>query len=146
MEKLLAFGVSDTAYCTIKQIASRMKITCERFSPACCTYTLDQLLTVGSSDALCKDISCTPEAPAAAEQPFCKPKANAESLLVICNLSDKRLDKLLFELRKGDTDLTYKAILTPTNRHFTVSQLFLEMRREKAAYARMQPLFPRNLF
>lgn len=122
MEKLLLFGVSDAEYHTIKQLASRMKIACERFSSASYACTLDQLL-------------------AASEELFCTPDTNAESLLVICNLSDKRLDKLLFELRKSGTALTYKAVLTPTNRHFTVAQLFLEMRREKAAYERMQPLF-----
>lgn len=37
------------------------------------------------------------------------------SLLILCGLRDKRLDKVLFELRRADIPIDYKAILTPSN-------------------------------
>ena len=122
MEKLLVFGVTDIEYSKIKQIASRMKLRCEHFSSSCYSCTLEQLLSLNEANV------------AAASTAM-----HSESLLVMCDLSDKRVDKLLFELRRSDVALDYKAILTPTNRKWTVSQLLLEMRREKAAYQRMQP-------
>lgn len=122
MEKLLVFGVADAEYNKIKQIANRMKLHCEQFSYACHSYTLEQLLNSAEPD-----VTVAPTA------------LPSESLLIMCNLSDKRVDKLLFELRRSDVKLDYKAILTPTNRKWTVSQLLLEMYREKAAYQRMQP-------
>lgn len=122
MEKLLVFGTSDIEYSKVKQIAGRMKIRCEKFSSGCHSYTLEQLLNFDKADGT--------TAPAVMP---------SESLLVMCDLSDKRVDKLLFELRRSDVTLDYKAVLTPTNRKWTVSQLLLEMHREKAAYQRMQP-------
>ena len=128
MEKILLFGVTDTKYNQIKQIAGRMKIRCEQVVPACYSHTLEQLL---SSNTTVPNVS-------GSTAPIMTQGA-AESLLVMCGLSDKRMDKLLFELRRSNVTLDYKAVLTPTNRNWTVSQLLLEMRREKAAYRRMQP-------
>lgn len=135
MEKLLVFGVTDTEYAKIKQIASRMKLRCEQFSSACHAYTLEQLLTMDAK-IFPEMISGGAQSTSAASSGM---TSASESLLVICGLADKRVDKLLFELRKSDVKLNYKAILTPTNRKWTVSQLLLEMHREKAAYQRMQP-------
>ncbi len=140
MEKLLVFGISDIEYNKIKQVAGRMKLRCEQFAPSDYSHTLEQLLGSGSSVSS----AGAPITPVAASNVPIAPAAGsaqsvAESLLVMCDLSDKRIDKLLFELRRSDVVLDYKAILTPTNRKWTVSQLLLEMHREKAAYQRMQP-------
>ena len=63
--------------------------------------------------------------------------ANPEaSLLLFCGLREKRLDKLLFELRREEVTVEYKAILTPVNRTWTLRHLYLEMQREKAAISR----------
>ena len=117
-----------------------MKLRCEQFAPSDYSHTLEQLLGSGSSVSS----AGAPITPVAASNVPIAPAAGsaqsvAESLLVMCDLSDKRIDKLLFELRRSDVVLNYKAILTPTNRKWTVSQLLLEMHREKAAYQRMQP-------
>ncbi len=116
MEKILVFGVTDTTYEKIKQIARRMKLGCEQFSSDCHSCTLTQLLH--------SDTASAPEAVSSRTDA-------SESLLVMCNLSDKRVDKLLFELRRSDIDLDYKAILTPTNGNWAVSRLLFELRREK---------------
>lgn len=58
-----------------------------------------------------------------------------ESLILFCGISDKKLDKILFKLRNGqDINVTYKAILTPSNSGWTVLHLFLELAKEQAAY------------
>lgn len=60
-------------------------------------------------------------------------KIPGESLILFCGISDKKLDKILFKLRNNkDINITYKAILTPSNSRWTVLHLFLELAREKA--------------
>ena len=40
----------------------------------------------------------------------------------------------LFELRRIDAPIDYKAVLTPTNAGWTIPRLLMEMHSEKAAY------------
>ena len=56
--------------------------------------------------------------------------------LVLCGLRDKRLDKVLFELRRADIPIDYKAILTPSNQEWTVPELMKELQRERQAMGR----------
>lgn len=123
MEKIMLFGASDDDYRQLKQISSRMKLVCETFTPASYAYTLEELMNQKTPQSILA-LSDT---------------AADESLLVMCELSDKRMDKLLFEIRRVGIRIDYKAVLTPTNRKWTVSQLLLEMRKEKNAYERMKP-------
>lgn len=69
----------------------------------------------------------TVPAPAAQTPPSC---------LVLCGLRDKRLDKVLFELRRADIPVEYKAILTPSNQEWTVPELMKELQRERQAVGR----------
>ena len=128
MEKLFIFGASDPAYAQLKQIARRMRLVCERVSPDCFHYTLGELIN-GAADADVQNPNTS---------------APSQSLLLMCDLSSKRIDKLLFELRHAELSFDYKAILTPTNQDWTVSRLFLEMHRESAAF-REQKCAPHNL-
>lgn len=145
MEKLLLFGSDDAEFQKINQIASRLKLHMERVDPADYALTLGEIASGSHKTASCAKsadsastsasaddasaLSC-PQAPTSAASP-----ALSESLLVMCHLSDKRMDKLLFELRRADAKLSYKAVLTPTNAGWTLPRLMLEMQREKAAYA-----------
>lgn len=117
MEKLLLFGADDAEFQKINQIASRLKLRLEQIDPAYYHLTLGEIAS-GSHG-----------------QPAASSPVLSESLLVMCHLSDKRMDKLLFELRRADAKLSYKAVLTPTNAGWTLPRLMLEMQREKAAYA-----------
>lgn len=69
----------------------------------------------------------TVPAPAAQTPPSC---------LVLCGLRDKRLDKVLFELRRADIPIEYKAVLTPSNQEWTVPELMKELQRERQAVGR----------
>ena len=66
-------------------------------------------------------------------QPF-SGKVPAESLIVFCDFTEKKMDKLLASLRRDQVVIDYKAVLTPTNRKWNVMRTYLEMQAEKAAY------------
>lgn len=66
-------------------------------------------------------------------QPF-SGKVPAESLIVFCDFTEKKMDKLLASLRRDQVVIDYKAVLTPTNRKWNVMRMYLEMQAEKAAY------------
>ena len=57
-----------------------------------------------------------------------------ESLLLFCNVTEKHLNRLLFSLKQKGTAISYKAVLTETNKKWNPIQLFAEMAREKAKY------------
>lgn len=120
MEKLFIFGASDPAYAGLNQIAHRMRLVCERVSPDRFHYTLRELINGASA--------------AGADVQTPNTSAPSQSLLLMCDLSSKRIDKLLFELRHAELSFDYKAILTPTNQDWTVSRLFLEMHKESADF------------
>lgn len=56
-----------------------------------------------------------------------------EGILVFCELKEKNLDKFLELSRKAGLNIPYKAILTPTNMHWTVSELYKELKKEREA-------------
>lgn len=123
MEKLLLFHLNDTDQKKVKQVARNLKIQYEFIDPAAYNQPLESLVS-GKANPLF--------APFPGEVP-------AESLLLMCDFSDKRMDALLLALRKAGVQIDYKAVLTPTNRKWNVLRLLLEMRAEKAAYENMQP-------
>lgn len=120
MEKLVLINLSDSEYQKVKTIASRMKIATDRIPQEYLGCTLGQF-----ADGTYKGKM---EQPVSAEM--------QESVILFCNLKDKRLDKMLFELRHGAVDVTYKAILTPTNQNWTLTALLRELRREQFAMLR----------
>ena len=61
---------------------------------------------------------------------------NKESLVIFCNVTDKHMDRLLFEMRQKSFDVSFKAVLTDTNRKWNIKQMLVEMRREKFEYMR----------
>lgn len=56
------------------------------------------------------------------------------SLLVFCNVTEKHFDRMLAEFKKKQISITYKAVMTPTNRTWSVLRLYLELEREKKSY------------
>ncbi len=59
-------------------------------------------------------------------------EAPKESLLVFAYFSEAQLDKALAALRKESLLFDYKAMLTPTNRAWTLYELLEELKRERA--------------
>ena len=59
-----------------------------------------------------------------------------ESLVIFCDVTDKHMDRLLFEMRQKHTGVTLKAVLTDANKKWNISQMLVEMRRERFEYMR----------
>lgn len=120
MEKILLIHGDDEAAHRVRNVASRLKLNMVR-------------LEHPGRDSLLEDLAQGRTVPAGDPADL----ADAEpGLLLICGLREKRLDKLLFELRREEAAVEYKAVLTPTNRTWTLGHLYLELQREKAAIAR----------
>ena len=64
------------------------------------------------------------------------PQEDKESLVIFCDVTDKHMDRLLFEMRQKNTGVTFKAVLTDANKKWNISQMLVEMRRERFEYMR----------
>lgn len=115
MEKILVFQVEDMA--VIRRIAGGLSIRLEEIDPKELRQPIEALVDKKKRPGVENYAGRIPQ----------------ESLMLFCGLSDKHLDKILFELRRRDVKVDYKAILTETNRKWSVLQLYLELGREKAA-------------
>lgn len=117
MEKILLIHGDDTTERKVRNIASRLKMNMarlERPDGSCCLEDLAQGRTIPEGDS----------------------ESTEPSLLLFCGLREKRLDKVLFELRREEVTVDYKAVLTSTNRTWTLQHLYLELQREKDAITR----------
>ena len=144
MEKLVLIHVDDIEYHKIQNIASRMKITVDRIPEEIMTvnYKLGELVNgtykkatdmIAADDRKQENVTGHSSETGAVNA---QTKNRADSLILLCNLKDKRLDKMLFELRHGEVKVMYKAILTPSNQNWTVPMLMQELRRERFAMMR----------
>ena len=144
MEKLVLIHVDDIEYHKIQNIASRMKITVDRIPEEIMTvnYKLGELVNgtykkatdmIAADDRKQENVTGHSSETGAVNV---QTKSRADSLILLCNLKDKRLDKMLFELRHGEVKVMYKAILTPSNQNWTVPMLMQELRRERFAMMR----------
>lgn len=162
MEKLLLIHSTKEIQLQVKNVASRLKLALDIIPDGYCGCRLKELAAgkyaqnpldatpLGSTTA--EDV--TPLGSTAAEDAAPSGNAAAEgtvpaqvnagasgaetppNCLVLCGLRDKRLDKALFELRRADIPIDYKAILTPSNQEWTVPELMKELQRERQAMGR----------
>ena len=119
MERLLLFNSPDTD--KIKKIAAPMKIKVLTADPARYNETLRELASTDKKEKPSTDNVFTGKVP-------------AESLLLFCEVADKKIDKILSQLRKNNINIDFKAVLTPTNSYWNVLKLYLEMERERIAF------------
>lgn len=56
------------------------------------------------------------------------------SIVIFCELTDKHIDKLLFEMRNGGCPVDYKAVMTNTNMEWTLKHILVQMERESIEY------------
>ena len=54
--------------------------------------------------------------------------------MVFCGVNEKHFDTILFELRRKQIPVDYKAVLTPSNRKWSVLMLMLELTKEKNSF------------
>lgn len=156
MEKLLLIHSTKEIQLQVKNVASRLKLALDIIPEEYCGCHLKELAagkyaqnppdTVASDSTVAEDTILSgnaaaegtiPSGSAATEGTVPAPAAQTPpSCLVLCGLRDKRLDKVLFELRRADIPIEYKAILTPSNQKWTVPELMKELQRERQAMGR----------
>ena len=56
-----------------------------------------------------------------------------EEFMLLCDLGDRQLDRLLAAMRRAGVFVPYKAVLTEHNREWTLCQLIAEIVREHEA-------------
>lgn len=162
MEKLLLIHSTKEIQLQVKNVASRLKLALDIIPDEYCGCRLKELAagkyaqnppdTAASDSTVAEDT--IPSGNAAAEGTIPSGSAATEgtvpaqvdagasgaqtppSCLVLCGLRDKRLDKVLFELRRADIPIDYKAVLTPSNQEWTVPELMKELQRERQAVGR----------
>lgn len=120
MTKLLLINIDDTD--NIRRLVSPMNIQVETVSNALFDETLGNLASSKQTKTV---------APSSTDTSFFK-----DSLIVFCNVPDKKIDKILFKLRQSKISVDYKAALTPTNSKWTVKKLMVELEREHIAIRR----------
>lgn len=156
MEKLLFFGLTGAEFQKVKPVASRLKLHCEQIPTSMYHNTLGAIasgravpagiptasgtpvhasLTSASSTNAPADSSAVSAARGIPEAGSTPGAVSRDRLLVMCQLPERRMDKLLFELRRIDAPIDYKAVLTPTNAGWTIPRILMEMHAERAAYA-----------
>ena len=156
MEKLLLIHSTKEIQLQVKNVASRLKLALDIIQDEYCGCHLKELAagkyaqnppdTAASDSTVAEDTipsgnataeGTIPSGSAATEGTVPAPAAQTlPSCLVLCGLRDKRLDKVLFELRRADIPIDYKAILTPSNQEWTVPELMKELQRERQAMGR----------
>lgn len=145
MEKLLLIHSTKEIQLQVKNVASRLKLALDIIQDEYCGCHLKELAagkyaqnppdTVASDGIVAE--GTIPSGSAATEGTVPAPAAQTSpSCLVLCGLRDKRLDKVLFELRRADIPIEYKAVLTPSNQEWTVPELMKELQRERQAMGR----------
>lgn len=120
MEKLICFQIENTR--EIERLASNMKIRVVHATAAMYDETLDSIASGKPNTASASSASTDNKLP-------------ADSILVFCDLSEKHLNRMLFELKSRKVPIDLKAILTPTNRRWTLRQLHNELERERASFS-----------
>lgn len=117
MEKVLLFGMGEAETKLIKRLSDNMRIQVQEVTPAAYDLTIKQIISEKNSMADIHNKNADND--------------NMSSLILFCELSDKHLDKFLFELKSKKSQIDYKAVLTPSNQNWTVRQLFAHMEMEK---------------
>ncbi len=117
MEKILLFQISEENAAQIQKLASPMKIK------------VHQVPKDAYGEAIGKIADNRISGKANAAEEILLP----QSLILFCDLTEKHLDKILAGLKREQIMVDFKAVLTSTNRNWTIQKLYLEMIRERAS-------------
>ena len=104
MEKLICFQITNTR--EIERLASNMKIRVIKADASIYNETLDNIVN-GKISSVNSTFSAS-ISPLVTEN-----KLPADSILIFCDLSEKHLNRMLFELKSRKVQIDLKAILTP---------------------------------
>lgn len=131
MEKLICYQIKNTR--EIERLASNMKLRIVYADASLYDETLDAIasgkvqstatVATGANEiARTDNLNLSPD--------------SGDSILIFCDLSEKHLNRMLFELKSRKVQIDLKTVLTPTNQKWTLRQLHAELEREKANFTR----------
>lgn len=131
MEKLICYQIENTR--EIERLASNMKLRIVYADASLYDETLDAIasgkvqstatVATGANEiARTDNLNLSPD--------------SGDSIFIFCDLSEKHLNRMLFELKSRKVQIDLKAVLTPTNQKWTLRQLHAELEREKANFTR----------
>lgn len=131
MEKLICYQIENTR--EIERLASNMKLRIVYADASLYDETLDAIasgkvqstatVATGANEiARTDNLNLSPD--------------SGDSILIFCDLSEKHLNRMLFELKSRKVQIDLKAVLTPTNQKWTLRQLHAELEGEKANFTR----------
>ena len=118
MEKIVIYNVKHVK--DIIKCAANMRIKSIVLSDDMLSDTLGDIF-VSASDYKAGD-----ELP---EKSEAKP-----GIVIFCDVTDKHMDKLLFEMRTGNSEVDYKAVKTKTNSQWTITRILAQMEKESMEY------------
>lgn len=118
MEKIVIYNVKHVK--DIIKCAANMRIKSIVLSDDMLSDTLGDIF-VSASDYKAGD-----ELP---EKSEAKP-----GIVIFCDVTDKHMDKLLFEMRTGNSEVDYKAVKTNTNSQWTITRILAQMEKESMEY------------
>jgi hypothetical protein len=120
-ETLILAGVEKTQAAALRRLADNMRIAVVEVAETQYDCTIGDIaeqkpafVQTGKSGTAADGASC--------------------SLLVFANVTDKHVDKLLFEMKSRKITVDYKAVMTDTNRQWSVKRTMFEMERERQAF------------
>ena len=116
MEKILIYQVKEKE--AVKQLLAPMKIRLEEIK------TTDLRQSIGDLAEGKKNVLTTP----------IRNRHRNGCFFVLYGVNEKHFDKILFELRRKQIPVDYKAVLTPSNRKWSVLMLMLELTKEKNSF------------
>lgn len=106
----------DAVTLRAKGVFFRMKVRLRQIAPDQLHQTVGFLAGTDGCQAL-----SPPDAPPVLSEP----------VMVLCGFSASRLDTLLKNMRKAQASLPYKAVLTATNKHWPLCELYDELVAER---------------
>ena len=118
MEKIVIYNVKHVK--DIIKCAANMRIKSIVLSDDMLSDTLGDIF-VSASDYKAGD-----ELP---EKSEAKP-----GIVIFCDVTDKHMDKLLFEMRTGNSEVDYKAVKTKTHSQWTITRILAQMEKESMEY------------
>ena len=114
MEKIVIYNVKHVK--DIIKCAANMRIKSIVLSDDMLSDTLGDIF-VNASDYKAGD-----ELP---EKSEAKP-----GIVIFCDVTDKHMDKLLFEMRTGNSEVDYKAVKTKTNSQWKITRILDQIEKE----------------
>lgn len=124
-ERVLLVAIDREMKRKISAAVLPLKIARTEVLPSCYDLSIREILDHPNLSAEASEPAISVE-----KSPEAATRNPRQPLIILCGLSDSRLDRLLAALRKQKTQNLLKAVLTPVNIDWTVRALYNEVQKE----------------